>query len=52
MGLDDQAEKKKQAEEWLENGTPEQQAAAREYLTYVGELDACPYGCMPMDHGC
>ncbi len=48
MGLDDQAEKKHQAEAWLTEGTPEQQAAAREYLDWL----ECPYGCMPMDHGC
>lgn len=52
MGLNDEAEKIKQAEEWLENGTPEQQDAALEHLIHVGELDSCPFGCMPMDHGC
>ena len=51
MGLDDQAEKKRQAEEWVNEGTPEQQAAARDYLAWLEWLE-CPYGCMPMDHGC
>lgn len=45
MGLDDEDEKLRQAEEWLMNGTPDQQAAACEYIDAT-----CPYGCMPMDH--
>jgi hypothetical protein len=66
MGLNDEAEKLRQAEEWLHSGTPEQVMAAWDHICWVYNNDAllqpeaarmirdtvCPYGCMPEDHGC
>ena len=43
MGLDDQAEKRRQALEWLRSGTDEQQDAAVEFLNYGRPL--CPEDC-------
>jgi hypothetical protein len=35
MGLNDELEKIRQAEEWLKDGTPEQKAAAADHLRHV-----------------
>jgi hypothetical protein len=35
MGLDDEAEKLKQAEAWFKDGKPEQQEAALDYIGHV-----------------
>ena len=43
MGLDDQAEKHRQAIEWLRNGTAEQHDAAIDFLE--AERPWCPEDC-------
>lgn len=43
MGLDDQAEKRRQARQWMESGTPEQQEAAAEHLDSLRPW--CPQDC-------